>query len=115
MTGAIAVLTTTATKPDAERIARTLVEQRLAACVQVSGPLTSCYRWKGQIETADEWLCTIKTMATAYPTVEAAIRQVHPYEEPEIVALPIVAASLGYLKWLATEGAGRNEGEPKKP
>ena len=87
----IQVSTTTATKADAERIAAALVERRLAACVQVGGPIRSCYRWQGKIETAEEWLCTAKTTREAYDQVEQAIRELHPYEEPEIIAVPIVA------------------------
>jgi len=100
MSEAIQVSTTTATKEDAQKIAAALVERRLAACVQVGGPITSVYRWQGIIETSDEWLCTIKTTRAAYEQVEAAIRQLHPYDEPEIIAVPIVAGSAGYLKWL---------------
>ncbi len=97
---AIEISTTTATRADAERIAAALVERRLAACVQVNGPITSCYRWQGAIETAQEWLCTVKTTRPAYEQVEQAIRQLHPYDEPEIIAVPIVAGSEGYLTWL---------------
>ncbi len=96
----IQVSTTTATKADAERIAAALVEQRLAACVQVSGPIHSCYRWQGEIETAEEWLCSAKTTREAYDQVEQAIRELHSYDEPEIMAVPIVAGSAGYLAWL---------------
>jgi periplasmic divalent cation tolerance protein len=103
---AIQVQTTTATKADAQRIAVALVEQRLAACVQVGGPITSCYRWQGAIETSDEWLCTAKTTRDAYPRVEQAIRGLHPYDEPEIIALPIVAGSAGYLAWLGAQVGG---------
>jgi periplasmic divalent cation tolerance protein len=103
MPEAIQVQTTTATKADAERIAAALVEQRLAACVQISGPITSCYRWQNAIETADEWRCTAKTTRAAYPRVEQAIRGLHPYDEPEIIAVPIVAGSVGYLTWLVEQ------------
>jgi periplasmic divalent cation tolerance protein len=100
MSQALQVATTTANKSDAERIARALVERRLAACVQVSGPITSTYRWQDAIETATEWLCTIKTTEANYDRVEATIRQLHTYDEPEIIALPIVAGSATYLDWL---------------
>lgn len=100
MNEAIQVSTTTATQEDAQRIAAALVERRLAACVQVGGPITSVYRWQGAVETADEWLCTIKTTRAAYARVERAIRQLHPYDEPEIIAVPLVAGSAGYLTWL---------------
>ena len=106
MTEAIQISTTTATKADAERIAAALVERRLAACVQVGGPITSCYRWQGSIETAQEWLCTVKTTRPVYEQVEQAIRQLHPYDEPEIIAVPIVAGSAGYLAWLEQQVGG---------
>ena len=103
MTDFIQVVTTTEHREDAERIARTLVEERLAACVQVSGPITSTYRWQGKIETAEEWQCCAKTRRDLYEKVEQAIRRLHPYEVPEIVAMPILAGSADYLKWLAEE------------
>jgi periplasmic divalent cation tolerance protein len=103
MLEAIQVTTTMENRTDADRIASWLVEQRLAACAQVSGPITSCYRWKGDIETAGEWQCTIKTTARAYEQVEQAIRELHPYDEPEIIATPIVNGSKGYLQWLTDE------------
>jgi periplasmic divalent cation tolerance protein len=100
MLQALQIATTTANKADAERIAHALVEQRLAACVQISGPITSIYRWQDTIETATEWVCTIKTTGESYQRVETAIRELHPYDEPEIIALPIVAGSPSYLSWL---------------
>lgn len=100
---AIQVETTTANKADADRIARTLVERHLAACVQVSGPISSCYRWQGTIENASEWLCTIKTTDSSYKLVEALIRELHTYDEPEIIAVPIIAGSPGYLQWLLNQ------------
>ncbi len=103
MTDAIQIVTTTAQQADAQKIAAALVEQRLAACVQISGPITSTYRWQGAVESAQEWLCTIKTRRDLYDEVEQAIRQLHPYDQPEILATPIVAGSAGYLKWLDEE------------
>ena len=100
MIDAIQIATTTAEKADAQRIAQSLLEQRLAACVQVSGPIESSYWWKEQIETSQEWLCTIKTLRSMYERVEQAIRDLHPYEEPEILAVQAVAGSRGYLQWL---------------
>lgn len=73
---------------------------RLAACVQVVGPITSRYRWQGEIEEEREWQCLAKTTRVAYDAVEAAIREVHSYDEPEIVATSIVAGSPGYLAWI---------------
>ena len=103
MSDAIQVVTTTAERADADRIARALVEQRLAACVQVSGPVTSSYWWNGKIETSTEWLCTAKTINGLYTDVEQAIRVLHPYNEPEILATPVVGVSRSYLKWLNAE------------
>jgi periplasmic divalent cation tolerance protein len=101
MTDAIQVVTTVADQADAKRIAAALVAQRLAACVQVSGPIESTYRWKDQIEKSQEWVCAIKTQHVLFPEVEAAIRELHSYDEPEIIALPIIAGSQGYLDWIA--------------
>ena len=103
MTDFIQVITTTEHKDDAERIARALVEQRLAACVQVLGPITSTYRWKGQIETAQEWQCWIKSRRDLYDQLEQAIRRLHPYEVPEILAVPVLAGSAPYLAWMEEE------------
>ena len=103
MTDYIEVVTTTERKEDAERIARALVEARLAACVQIRGPITSTYRWKGAIETAEEWQCVAKSRADLFAQIDEAIRGIHPYEVPEILALPITAGSTAYLKWLEAE------------
>jgi periplasmic divalent cation tolerance protein len=95
------VLTTTGSEAEADAISAALVERRLAACVQVVGPIASRYRWQGEVETAEEWMCVAKTEASRYAELEAAIRELHSYDEPEIVATPIVAGSAGYLDWLA--------------
>lgn len=100
MEGYIQVFTTTGSKTDAQAIADALVVQRLAGCVQIVGPITSTYRWQGRIETAEEWLCVAKSRGELYEAVERAIREVHPYEEPEILAVPVSAGSASYLRWL---------------
>ncbi len=105
MTGFIQVLTTVANRHDAERIAGELLERRLAACVQVLGPVASTYRWKGTIETSDEWMLFIKSREELYPAIDAAIRELHPYDVPEILALPVAAGHADYLRWLAEETA----------
>ncbi|MBX3433834.1 MAG: divalent-cation tolerance protein CutA [Pirellulales bacterium] len=97
------VLTTAPTAAEADAIAAALVERRLAACVQIVGPVASVYRWQGRVERAEERLLVVKTTAAAYPQVEAAIRALHSYQCPEIVALPIVAGSDDYLGWLRGE------------
>jgi periplasmic divalent cation tolerance protein len=94
------VTTTAGSEEEAERLSAALVERRLAACVQVVGPIASRYRWQGATEHSTEWLCLAKTSAARYAELEAAIRELHSYEEPEIVATPIVAGSPGYLEWL---------------
>ncbi len=91
------------TLPDralADRVAAELVGERLAACAQVVGPVTSTYRWEGRVETAEEWYCHLKTTEDRLPALEARIRQLHPYEVPEIIAVPIVAGSPAYLRWI---------------
>lgn len=100
MVEAIQVSTTVSDQADAERIATALVAKRLAACAQVTGPIESTFCWKGGIESAQEWSCTVKTVREAYPDVEQAIRALHSYEEPEIIATAIVEGSSGYLKWI---------------
>ena len=100
MADCIQVLTTTASEEEAGRVAAALVERKLAACVHVVGPVTSRYRWRGEIEEEREWQCLAKTTRAAYEAVEAAIREAHSYDEPEIVATPIVAGSAGYLAWI---------------
>jgi periplasmic divalent cation tolerance protein len=95
------VLTTIDSEEAAERLGEALVERRLAACVQVIGPISSRYRWQGKIERSTEWMCVAKTEATRYAELETAIRELHSYEEPEVVATPIVAGSPGYLRWVS--------------
>jgi len=99
----IQVATTAATAEEAGAIARMLVEKRLAACVQVVGPMISHYRWQGKIETSGEYLCLAKSRGVFYPEIEAAIKAIHSYEVPEIVAMPLIAGSKEYLAWLAAE------------
>lgn len=96
----VQVVTTTERQEDARRIADLLVENRLAACVQIGGPITSVYRWQGKVERAQEWQCHIKTRQDLLDDVSEAIREIHPYEVPEIIAVPIVAGSRDYLTWL---------------
>lgn len=106
MTDYVQVLTTTGDEEEAERMSVALVERRLAACVQVIGPISSRYRWQGKVEHEREWLCLAKTEASRYDELERAVRELHSYEEPEIVATPIVAGSAGYLAWLSESLSG---------
>jgi len=99
----IQVITTTETKQQARRIAQSVVKKRLAACAQIVGPISSTYWWKNRIETAKEWQCVLKSNNDLYAELERAIREIHPYEVPEIVALPIVEGSRSYLSWMEEE------------
>jgi periplasmic divalent cation tolerance protein len=98
---ALVVLTTTETPQQAEQLAQVLVESELAACVQILPPMISVYRWEGKVERATENLLLIKTQRPTYPALEAAIKAIHPYQTPEIIALPIEVGSADYLNWLA--------------
>lgn len=98
--GMLEVTTTTETETDARRLARELVNRRLAACAQVSGPIRSYYWWKGSLEETEEWRCVMKTMSYLYVQVEAAIRELHPYTLPQIMAVPVQAALSEYLTWV---------------
>lgn len=106
MEGYIQVVTVTSTKEEAQKIAEVLLERRLSACVQILGPIESTYWWKDKRERAEEWLCLIKTRDDLYPQVEGAIKEVHSYEVPEIIALPITAGYKGYLQWMEGELEG---------
>ena len=99
----IQVFTTVDNKEAAERIAKSIVEKRLAACVQIVGPIESVYRWKGKIEKAVEWLLLIKSKKSLYAELEKSIREMHPYEVPEIISVPISQGFKDYLNWLETE------------
>jgi periplasmic divalent cation tolerance protein len=103
MSEPLIVMTNCPDMASARRIARTLVEQRLAACVNQLAPVHSIYRWQGTIEETDEVPLLIKTTRERYPELEAAVRSMHPYSVPEIVALPIAAGHSAYLRWLADE------------
>jgi periplasmic divalent cation tolerance protein len=103
MTEFIQITTTTGKRHDAEQIASELISRGLAACVQVSGPVVSTFRWQGQVETAEEWTCVIKTSRAQFGAIQAAFKKLHPYEVPELIATPIVDGSEAYLKWLGEQ------------
>jgi len=94
------VLTTCPDAGAAERIAQTLVAEQLAACVNVLPPMRSFYRWRGAVETANEQLLIIKIRARDYDAVQQRVRALHPYELPEVIAVPIVAGLDAYLAWI---------------
>jgi len=96
------VFTTTGKREDAEKVARILVQKRLAGCVQIIGPIQSTYWWKNRKETAEEWLCLIKSEKSLYTELEQTIKETHPYETPEITAVPIVARRIPRMAWSRT-------------
>ena len=104
---AILILTQMPNRASAQTLARYLVESRLAACVSIGAPVESLYHWRGQIETAEEVPVAVKTRAERYAAVEAAIREQHPYELPEILAVPVVHGLGPYLDWIAGETVER--------
>ncbi|MEU9357305.1 divalent-cation tolerance protein CutA [Streptomyces sp. NPDC051784] len=101
----LTVLTTTDSEEKARDLARGAVEARLAACGQVSAPVTSVYRWNDAIETTEEWQVLLKTTAERYDELEAHLLAAHDYATPEIIALPVVRGSERYLDWVAAETA----------
>lgn len=100
---ALVVLTNVPDRATAERLARTLVEQQLAACVNVLAPCRSFYRWEGAVQQDEEVPLLIKTTRTRYPALEAAIRGGHPAELPEIIAVPVECGLAAYLEWVDAE------------
>lgn len=99
----IVVTTTTDDRAIAEGIAERLVTSRLAACVQICGPITSRYMWQGACERSEEWMCTIKTRAACFDAVRRAIEALHSYDTPEILAVPAAAVAERYAAWIDVE------------
>lgn len=97
---AVVVLVNAANAEQADSIAQTLVDERLAACANIVSPIHSVYRWKGEVETATEHLMIIKKRANLVAKVEARVKELHSYEVPEVIALPIVAGAKSYLDWV---------------
>jgi periplasmic divalent cation tolerance protein len=102
----ISVSTTVDKREVLEQIGRKLLEKRLVACVQISGPLKSVYWWKGCIEEADEWIGVMKTRSELYSEVEKEVKALHPYDVPEIVAVEVRNLSHTYEKWVLDETGG---------
>ncbi len=101
MTDARIALTTAGSKQEADRLALEFVERRLAACVNVVGPIQSSYRWQGKVESAEEFLLLIKTTAQQVDALQRAIRELHSYELPEFIVLSVDEGSREYLAWIA--------------
>lgn len=100
MTSYIQIITTTSQRKNANEIADRLVKKKLAACVQIVGPIRSTFVWKGKIEKVTEWMCFIKTKQSIYKKAEVEIKSVHKYKVPEILAFPITKGNERYLDWL---------------
>lgn len=103
MTDKIVVFSTCASADEAERLARRLVEERLAACVNVVSPVRSFYRWQGVVENAAEFLLVIKSSRALFEPLRAVLEAAHSYELPEVIALPVVEGSPNYLSWIDRE------------
>lgn len=99
----VQIVTTVARVEDAKRLASIAIAQRLAACVQIDGPIESLYRWKGEIACDQEWRLVVKTTRVAGARLIAILRSEHPYEEPELLVIPFIHVSQGYLSWVLTE------------
>ena len=99
----LTVLTTIDSAEKAQALAAGAIKARVAACAQISAPITSVYRWAGEVQTDQEWQVLFKTPAARYEALEAHIKAEHDYETPEIIATPIVAGSAAYLAWMDAE------------
>lgn len=100
MTDYVSIQTTTDSEENARKISQALLDAHLAACVQISAPIESSYRWKGKLETAREWRLTIKTRRPLFTKIEGAIRAVHPYTTPQILAFLVIEGNRDYLAWI---------------
>lgn len=103
LTDKIVILSTCGSAEEAELVARTLLQEQLAACVNIVQGVRSLYRWKGAIEDSQEWLLIIKTRRDLVPGISEALRRVHTYEIPEVVAIPVVDGLAEYLEWIDRE------------
>lgn len=99
----VQVTTTTDSRQEAAAIARSAVEERLAACAQLVGPIASTYWWEGEIESAEEWMVLFKTTADRFEELAGLIAEQHSYDTPEIIATPVVAGSVDYLGWVSDQ------------
>ena len=107
MTGKIVVLSTCASREEAERIGSSLVDRQLAACVTILPGATSIYRWQGKVEKATEWVLVIKTRKDLFESLALELKTMHSYEVPELIAFTIVDGSEAYLNWIESETAPR--------
>ena len=110
MNSFVQISTTCDNREVLQNIGDQLVSQRLAACVQIGGPISSIYWWNDQVERGEEWICQAKTTQSLSQRVEDVVRQHHSYDEPEIIVTPIVGGSPGYLRWLSDQVANADDG-----
>lgn len=103
MSGTVIIRSTFPSRDDAVRTSTTLVEERLAACVQVAGPITSVYRWEGEIRTEEEWVIEAKTREASQSALIARLRELHPHEVPEILLVPVTGGHPPYMEWITRE------------
>ena len=109
------VLTTLPTQDAADALSAALIENRLAACVTILPASRSIYRWQGKIESAQEVPILIKTTCTRYPALEKTLRNLHPYEIPEIIAVPLTGGLPAYLAWVHAETSAAPPADPSNP
>ena len=103
------MLTATDSEMSANSIARALVERHLVGCSQVVGPATSTYIWEGKVTEAKEWLCLIKTRGDLVEAVVEVVEEIHPYDVPELIAMPVIGGSKAYLNWLGASVLAANK------
>ncbi|HUU13396.1 MAG TPA: divalent-cation tolerance protein CutA [Terriglobia bacterium] len=101
MTDKVVIMVTAASRRECRKIARHLVEAKLAACVNITQPVESVYRWEGKLANDNEFLMLIKSTRGLFPQIKAAISKIHSYHTPEIICLPIIDGSRNYLQWLS--------------
>ena len=101
MTDKVVIIVTAASEAECRQIARHLVETKLAACVNITAPVRSLYRWEGEIVEDNEHLLIIKSTRELFPEIASAVARVHTYQTPEIICLPIIAGSPNYLQWIS--------------
>ena len=114
MTDKVVILVTAASRRECRKIARRLIEEKLAACVNITQPIQSVYRWEGKIDNGKEFLMFIKTNRNLFPQIKTEISLIHSYHTPEIICLPIIDGSPDYLQWLSDSVRPADEVETPK-
>ncbi|UNS96910.1 divalent-cation tolerance protein CutA [Streptomyces tubbatahanensis] len=114
MAEVLSVLTTVGSQEEARVLAAGAVERRVAACAQISGAVTSVYRWEGAVQTDPEWQVLFKTAAGSYDALESYLNEAHPYDVPEIIATPVVRGGAAYLEWVRQETQETQESQKSR-